>query len=93
MRGDRNRIETQDKAISAVFIVVKGKKDGEMLLRCDIAMEHGVLKIVKSVEKEGTVVRPAVAYIGMTAYSMLLANINMQGSRSALTKLFSQSHK
>ena len=54
-------IETKDKAISAVFIFVKGKKDGEMLLGCDTAMELGVLKIAKGVEKEETTLRPAVA--------------------------------
>ena len=56
-------VETKDKAISAVFIVAKGKKDGEMLLGCDTAIELGVLKIVKSIEKEETMPRPAVADI------------------------------
>ena len=82
-------VETKDKGISAVFIFVKGKKDGEMLLGCDTAMELDVLKIVKSVEKEETMLRPAVA----VHHLRVLANINTQKTRSTFTKPFSQSHK
>ena len=56
-------VETDKKAVPATFIVVKGKTKGEMLLRCDMIMELGVLKIVNSIDKEDKKLRPVVADI------------------------------
>ena len=44
-------IGTGNKAVLATFVVVKGGTDGEMLLGCDTAMQHGVLKITKEDDK------------------------------------------
>ena len=43
-------VETSKIAVPATFIVVKGKKKGKMLLRCDTAMK--LCKIVNSIDKE-----------------------------------------
>ena len=67
-------VETNKKAISATFIVAKGKKKGEMLLGSDTAMELGVLRIVNRVDKEDKASRPVVADIA-SEYDCLIHGI------------------